>query len=91
MSVHSAPWSDNLLYKSIAAAAAIIVLLKLNKLKLAKWLENILEVLLRDTKVNIADIEAVERNGVGVGARAVCRANLAILLSFGKLNNDRNT
>ena len=56
----------NVLYKSVAPAAAGIVLLQLNKLELAEGLENVLEILFRDAEVNIAYIEAVEWDRVGM-------------------------
>lgn len=82
---------SDLLNKPIASASAVVVLLELDEFELAKGLENILEILLGDTEMDVANVETVERNGIGVGARAVCSAYLAILLSLGKLDDDRNT
>jgi hypothetical protein len=80
-----------LLYKSVPAAAAVVVFLKLNKFKLAERLEDILEILFRDAEVDVANIQTVEGDRIGVGAGAVCGSDLSILLSLGKLDNDRDT
>lgn len=58
----------NVLYKPIATTAAIVVLLKLNKFKFAKGLEDILEILFCNTEVNVADVKTVEGDRVGVRA-----------------------
>ena len=80
----------DLLYKSIPTTPSVIVLLKLDKLELAEGLEHVLQVLFRDAEVNVAYIQPVEGNRVGV-ARAVSRAYLAVLLGLGELDNDRDT
>ncbi len=81
----------NLLDESIAAAAAVVILLQLYKLKLAKRLEHILQVCLCDAEMNVAYIEAVEGDRIRVVARGFRSANLAILLSLGQLDDDGNT
>lgn len=77
--------------KTITPTPAALLLLKLNKLQLAEWLKNVLQITLRDTKVNIPHIESVERDLV----RSIlfCRANsgLTVLLCFCKLRDDRDT
>ncbi len=83
--------ADDILYKPITATAAVIVLLELNELKFAKRLEYVLKVLFRDAEVDVADIEAVEGDRVGMGAGTFRVADLSILLGFGKLDNNRNT
>ena len=83
--------SKDILYKPIATAAAVVVLLELNKLELAKRLEYVLEVLLRDAEMDVADIEAVEGDRVGMGARTFRVADLSVLFGFGKLDNNRYT
>ena len=78
-------------FKPISTTATVVVFLQLHKFELAERFKYVLQVLLRDTKVNVSYIEAVEGDGVGVGTRALGVADLAVLLSFGKLDNDRNT
>lgn len=80
-----------LLHESIATAASRIVLLKLDKLEFAEWLEDILKILLSDAEVNIANVQTVERDRVGVTAGAAGLADLSILLSLGELHDNRNT
>lgn len=78
------------LYKSIATAAPGIVFLKLDELEFAERLEDVLQVLFSDAEVDISDVEAVEGNRVAV-ARAIGAADLAVLLSFRELDDNRNT
>lgn len=59
---------SGLLYKPVSTAAAIVVLLELDEFQFAEGLENVLQVLLCDAEVDVADIQAVEGNGVGMGA-----------------------
>lgn len=80
-----------LLHESIATAASCVVLLELNELEFAEWLEDILKILLSDAEVNIANVQTVERDRVGVATGAARLADLSILLSFGKLDDNRNT
>lgn len=83
-------WCD-LLNKAVATAATSIVLLELDKLKLAKGLEHVLKILLSDTEVDIANVQTVEGDRVGVTPRAARLADLAILLSFSELDDDGDT
>ena len=69
----------------------MIVLLELDIFKFTKWFENGLQVLLSDVEVDVADIEAVKRDGIGVATRRFGVASLSILLSLCELHNDRNT
>lgn len=80
-----------LLHESVATAASCIILLKLDELEFAEWLEDILKILLSDAEVNIANVQTVERDRVGVTAGAARLADLSILLSFGELDDNRNT
>lgn len=51
---------EDVLNKAIASATTAFFLLQLDELKFSEWLEYILKILLGDTKVNVADIQAVE-------------------------------
>ncbi len=85
-------WSEregNLLNKTVTTAAARVILLQLDKLELAEGLENILEILLRNAEVDVAHIQAVERNRVRVATRCFRSSGLVILLSLGELDDDR--
>ena len=82
---------EDSLYKPITAAAAVVVLLELDELELAKGLEDILEILLGDAEVDVADVETVKGDGIGMIAAALSIANLTVLLGFGKLDNNRDT
>ena len=77
-----------ILDKPIATASAGVVLLELDKLQLAKRRKNILQVLFGDTKVDVSDVESVERHRVGVGARSVRVAHLPVLFCLGELDDD---
>ena len=81
----------DVLYKPVAAAAAIVVLLELDELEFAKRFEHVLEILLGDTKVDVSHVETVEGNRVGIGVAALGVANLTVLLRFGELHYDRDT
>lgn len=81
----------DILYKSVTTAPAVVILLELYKLELTKGLKYILQILLRDAKMDVAHIESVEGNRIGVVSRGLCGAHLAVLLSLGKLDDDRNT
>jgi len=80
-----------ILDKTVTSAAAIVVLLQLDKLEFPKRLEDGLQVLFSDVEVNVPDIKPVEWNGVRVRAGCFRAADLAVLLGFGELNNDRDT
>jgi len=64
--------------------------LKLDKLEFSKGRKHRLEILLGDIEVNIAHVEAVERDRIGMAA-ALRVAHLAIFLRLGDLNNDGDT
>lgn len=81
----------DILYKSVTTAPAVVVLLELDKLEFAKGLKNILQILLRNTKMDVAHVKTVERNRVGVVSSGLRGAHLAVFLSLGKLDDDRNT
>lgn len=81
----------NSLYKAVPTAAATVVLLKLNKLKLSKRLKDGLKVLLIDVEVNVTNIQPVERDGVWMWAGCFGVASLTILLGFCNLDNDGDT
>lgn len=57
---------DDSLNKPIATTASIVVFLELNELQFSKWLKYSLQILLRDIEMNVANIEAMEGNGIGV-------------------------
>lgn len=76
-----------LLNKPITAASTGIILLKLGEFELAKGLKHILKILLSDAEVDVANVQTVEGDRVGVTAGGAGLADLAILLSFGKLHN----
>lgn len=80
-----------LLDKAITTAATGIILLELDKLQLAKWLEDVLKILLSDAEVDVANIQAVEGDRVGVASSAARLADLTILLSLGELDDDGDT
>lgn len=87
----SARKGRNILDKPVASAATVIILLQLHKLEFTKRLKDVLKILLSDAEMDVAHIKSVEGDGVGVVARRLGVANLAILLSFGGLNDDGNT
>jgi hypothetical protein len=80
-----------LLDKPIATTAAVIVFLQLDKLELSERLKDVLQVRLGDAKVDVAHIQPVEGNRVGMVTGRLSGSDLAVLLSFCKLYNDRNT
>lgn len=77
--------------EAVATAATGIILLELNKLKFAKGLEDVLKILLSDAEVDIANVQTVEGDRVGVVSGAARLADLTVLLSFGELDNDGDT
>lgn len=79
------------LYKPVATAATGVILLELDKFEFAKRLEDILKVLLSDAEVDIANVQAVEGDRVGVASSAASLADLTVLLSLGELDDNRNT
>lgn len=79
------------LHEAITTATPLLILLELHKLELAKRLEHGLQVVLRHVEVDIADVEAVEGDRVGVAAGTLRGAHLAVLLGLGELDDDRDT
>jgi hypothetical protein len=66
--------------------------LKNDLLKLTIRLEDLLEIRLGDTEMNVADIEPVEWRSVGTWSSAALRGpSGTVLLGFGKLRNDGDT
>lgn len=82
--------SGDLLNETIALRATLILLLQLDELQLSEWLENVLEVILGDGEVDVADVEAVERNTVRLGGTTLAGLGDTILFCFSELGNDRN-
>lgn len=78
------------LHKAIAAATPLVVLLELHKLELAEGLEYRLQVLLGNVEVDVANVETVEGDRIGVTATLSC-AYLAVLLGLGELYDDGDT
>lgn len=81
----------DLLNKPISTAATSVILLELGELKLAKRLEDVLKILLSDAEVDIANIQTVKGDRVRVATSGARFANLAVLLSFGQLDNNWDT
>lgn len=82
--------SDNVLNKSVTSTATIVILLQLHKLELTEGLEDVLKVGLGDAEVDVAHIQPVEGNRIGMTGRFRV-ADLAVLLGLGGLDNDRDT
>ena len=80
----------HVLYKAIASAATRFFFLQLDKLKLAKGLEDVLQVTLSDAEVDVAYVEPVERDRVRVAGARVRVARLTVLLGLGQLRDDRD-
>jgi hypothetical protein len=80
----------DVLDKTVASAATVVILLQLHKFELAKRFKDILEVCLGDAEVDVAYIEPVEGDGVGMAGRFRV-PDLAVLLRLGGLDNDGNT
>lgn len=57
----------NSLDEAIATAAAVLIFLELNKLKLTERLEDGLQILLGNVEMNVANVKTVEWNRVGMG------------------------
>lgn len=85
----------NILNESITTAATRLLLLQLNKLEISKRLENVLEILLGDTKVDISNVESMERNVMTrilvLLVLTAFGAGLPVLLCLCKLNDDGNS
>lgn len=82
---------QHILDKPVASAPTAIILLQLHKLELAKRLKDVLKVRLCDAEMDVAHVEPVERDGVGMVAGRLSVADLAILLRLGGLHNDGDT
>ena len=85
---------NNLLNETISLGSARIHLIALEDdlLKLTERLEDLLEILLGDTEVYVANVETVERGAVGTGGSTTLRGTSStVLLCFSKLGNDGNT
>lgn len=80
----------NLLDEAIALAATLILLLQLHELEVTEWLEDAGEIVLSDREMDVTDVEAMERDAVGLGGRALGVTSKAILLCFGVLRDDRD-
>lgn len=57
----------NSLDEAIATAAAVLIFLKLNKLKLTERLEDGLQILLGNVEMNVANVKTMEWNRIGMG------------------------
>ncbi len=80
----------HVLDKAIASTATVVILLELHKLQLTKGLKDVLEIRLCDAEMDVAHVQPVEGDRVGV-AGGFRVADLAVLLSFGGLDNDGDT
>jgi hypothetical protein len=84
----------DLLHETISLGTSRIglIALKDDLLKLTVGLKDLLKIGLGDAKVNVTDIEAMEGGTVGSRSGAAFRrTSSAVLLSLGKLGNDRHT
>ena len=82
--------SDNILNEAVALGASLLFLLQLAELERTERLEDILEILLGDREVDVADVEAVEGNAVGERGDTLRVTGLAILLCFSELRDYRD-
>ena len=57
----------NSLDEAIATAAAVLIFLELNKLKLTERLEDGLQILLGNVEMNVANVKTMEWNRIGMG------------------------
>lgn len=69
----------------------MLLLLELNKLELSKGLKHEAKVLFRNRKVDIADVETMKGDSVGLRGTAVGVADLTVLLRFGMGDDDGDT
>lgn len=77
--------------KTIAPTPTTLFLLKLNELQLAEGLEDVLQITLRDTKVNIPHIKSVERDLIRSILFCCTNSGLSVLFCFCKLCDDRDS
>jgi hypothetical protein len=74
---------------SLGAARVQLIALEDDLLKLTKGLEDLLEILLGDAEVDVADVETVEGSAIGTrGSTALGGTSSTVLLSFSQLGND---
>ena len=57
----------NSLDEAIATAAAVLIFLELDKLKLTERLEDGLQILLGNVEMNVANVKTMEWNRIGMG------------------------
>jgi hypothetical protein len=84
---------SNILDKPIALGTTriLLVTLKDDLFEFTIRLEDLLEIGLGDTKVDVANVEAVEGRAVGArNSTALGGSSSAVLLGFGKLRDDRD-
>lgn len=81
-------WGQDLLDKTISSTTSSFLLLKLNKLKLTKGFENVLQILFSNAEVDVSNIEAMEGNGVVIASRGLWVAGLSVLLCLSELSNN---
>lgn len=80
-----------LLYETVALGTALrLFFLQLHEFKVAEWLKDLLDVVFGDREVDVANVEAVERDAVGLGCGTFGVAGLAILFCFSELDDDGN-
>jgi hypothetical protein len=82
----------HLLNETVALGSARVHLVALQDdlLKLTVRLEDLLKILLRDTEVNVSDIETMEGSAVGArGGATFGWSSCAVLLSLSELGDDR--
>jgi hypothetical protein len=82
---------NNALNKTISSTPSTVLLLKLHKLQFTKGFENIGEIRLRDTKMDISDIKSVERDLIRRIRFSGIYACLSVLLCFRELCDDGDT
>lgn len=68
----------------------MLVLLQLYKFQLSKRIEEAPNVFFGKREMDIADVETVVRNAVGLRRVGIGVAGLTVLLCFGELNDDGN-
>lgn len=78
----------SLLYKPVATTSTLLFFLQLDELEFAKWLENILQIALSDAEMDVAYIQPMKRNLMGVAVCGFWVTSLAILFRLRKLSNN---
>ena len=81
---------EYILNKPIASAATVLFLLELDEFQFSKWLEDILQVTFSNAKMDVADVEPVERYRIRITTACIWIARLAIFLCLRKLSDDGN-